>query len=143
MKAFQSKKVLVTGGSGFLGSWMCEILMKEGSDVTCLDNFSTGMKMKTSHINGKDRFHLIVGGVEELHQSEKFDYILHFASRPSPEEYQKNPIETLKVNSLDTMRLLDTPKSIILYLCSLLPLKFMETLKLYLPLNHPGAESIL
>jgi UDP-glucuronate decarboxylase len=110
MKAFQSKKVLVTGGSGFLGSWMCEILMKEGSDVTCLDNFSTGMKINTSHLDGRDGFRLVEGRIEDLRLSDKFDYILHLASRPSPEEYQKNPIETLKVNSLDTIRLLEYAK---------------------------------
>src|SRR5918996_1718857 len=110
MKALQSKNVLVTGGSGFLGSWMCDILIKEGSNVTCLDNFSTGMKINISNLNGKDRFHLIEGEVEDLDFSKKFDYILHFASRPSPEEYQKSPIETLKVNSLDTIRLLEYAK---------------------------------
>ena len=110
MKALQSKNILVTGGSGFLGSWMCDILIKEGSDVTCLDNFSTGMKINISHLIGKDRFHLIEGGIEDLNYSKRFDYILHFASRPSPEEYQKNPIETLKVNSLDTIRFLEYAK---------------------------------
>jgi UDP-glucuronate decarboxylase len=110
MKAFQSKKILVTGGSGFLGSWMCDILIREGSDVTCLDNFSTGLKINISHLNGKDRFHLIKGGIDDLNYSERFEYILHFASRPSPEEYQKNPVETLKVNSLDTIRLLEYAK---------------------------------
>ena len=89
---------------------MCDILIKEGSNVTCLDNFSTGMKINISHLNGKDRFHLIEGEVEDLNYSKKFDYILHFASRPSPEEYQKSPIETLKVNSLDTIRLLEYAK---------------------------------
>lgn len=105
-----SKNILVTGGSGFLGSWMCDILIREGSDVTCLDNFSTGLKVNISHLNGKDRFHLIEGGIEDLNYSERFGYILHFASRPSPEEYQKNPVETLKVNSLDTIRLLEYAK---------------------------------
>jgi UDP-glucuronate decarboxylase len=106
----ESKNILVTGGSGFLGSWMCDILIKEGSNVTCLDNFSTGLKINISHLNGKDRFHLIEGGIEDLNYSERFEYILHFASRPSPEEYQKNPVETLKVNSLDTIRLLEYAK---------------------------------
>jgi UDP-glucuronate decarboxylase len=110
MKAFQSKRILITGGAGFLGSWMCEILIKEGSDVTCLDNFSTGLKINISHLIGEDSFHLIEGGIEDFNYSEKFDYVLHFASRPSPEEYQKNPIETLKVNSLDTIRLLEYAK---------------------------------
>ena len=48
MEAFQSKKVLVTGGAGFLGSWMCESLTKEGANVTCLDNYSMGMKTHVS-----------------------------------------------------------------------------------------------
>jgi UDP-glucuronate decarboxylase len=109
-ETLESKNILVTGGSGFLGSWMCDILIKEGSNVTCLDNFSTGLKINISHLNGKDRFHLIEGGIEDLNYSERFEYILHFASRPSPEEYQKNPVETLKVNSLDTIRLLEYAK---------------------------------
>ena len=109
-ETLESKNILVTGGSGFLGSWMCDILINEGSDVTCLDNFSTGLKINISHLNGKDRFHLIEGGIEDLNYSERFEYILHFASRPSPEEYQKNPVETLKVNSLDTIRLLEYAK---------------------------------
>ena len=111
MREFQSENVLVTGGAGFLGSWMCELLLSRGANVKCLDNYSTGMKTNISHLNGKKGFQAMEGSIENLNSSEQFDVILHFASRPSPEEYQKYPIETLKVNSLDTVRLLDYAKN--------------------------------
>jgi UDP-glucuronate decarboxylase len=111
MREFESKNVLVTGGAGFLGSWMCELLLNMGANVKCLDNYSTGMKTNISHLDGKKGFQAMEGSIEDLNPSEHFDIILHFASRPSPEEYQKYPIETLKVNSLDTVRLLDYAKN--------------------------------
>jgi UDP-glucuronate decarboxylase len=107
MTDFKSKKFLVTGGAGFIGSWICEYLLQNDAEVTCLDDYSTGLKSNISHVVGHPRFSVLDGKLEETILDDNFDYVLHFASRASPEDYQTHPVETLKVNALDTMKLLD------------------------------------
>lgn len=103
----RGKKILVTGGAGFVGSWVCDILMELGSDVSCLDNLATGLAINVRHHTGKKNFRLISKDVAKYRPREKFDYIIHMASRASPEEYQMHPIETLEANSFGTKAMLE------------------------------------
>ena len=104
---FEGRRVLVTGGAGFLGSYLCDILLNLGSNVTCLDNFATGTLTNIDHLIGKNNFELIEEDVAKFEGKEKFDYIFHFASRVSPEDYQLHPIETLITNSLGCSKVLE------------------------------------
>ena len=104
-------RAVVTGGSGFLGSHLCDRLLAEGWDVLALDNLITGEKSNLAHLkdNGKFRFeHTDVN--ERFHVEGKVDYVFHFASPASPPDYLKFPIETLKVGSIATMHTLDLAK---------------------------------
>ncbi|HUI00841.1 MAG TPA: NAD-dependent epimerase/dehydratase family protein [Nitrososphaerales archaeon] len=107
--SFRAKKVLVTGGAGFLGSWACEMLLAAGARVDCLDNFSTGSPENVRHLAGKMR--MIKGDVETAQVDPDYDYIFHMSSRASPEEYQTYPIETLRTNSMGTTRILELAKN--------------------------------
>lgn len=110
MTILKSKKFLVTGGAGFIGSWICESLLNDGAHITCLDNYSTGLKSNIAHLICHQRFAILEGNIEEMSLDDHFDFVLHFASRASPEEYQRHPVETLKVNAVDTIRLLEYAK---------------------------------
>lgn len=105
-----NKKVLITGGGGFLGSWIGETLLKLNSEVYCLDNFSTGLKRNIESLEKYEKFHLIVGNVEDFHTDEKFDIVFHFASRPAPDDYVLHPVETLLANSVGTLKMLELSK---------------------------------
>jgi UDP-glucuronate decarboxylase len=96
---FEGKRVLVTGGAGFLGSWICQVLVDFDAEVVCLDNLSTGKRSNVDYVLGKRNFRFVEGDVSSFHEDSKFDYILHLASRASPVEYQQHPIETLRANS--------------------------------------------
>lgn len=105
---FKEKRVLITGGAGFLGSWLCDTLTACGSKVYCIDNFSTSLKTNIDHLLGLGNFHLTQTEVEKISTDlGKFDLILHFASRASPNDYQNHPIQTLTANSIGTMRTLE------------------------------------
>ena len=101
---FANRNVLVTGGAGFLGSWLCDVLTASGANVRCVDNLSTGRIENVQSLQHQGR--VTVGDVETVELNECFDYILHFASRASPEEYQTRPVETLTANSIGTLRML-------------------------------------
>jgi UDP-glucuronate decarboxylase len=119
---FDSKSFLVTGGAGFLGSWICERLLRENAEeVTCLDDLSTGLRKNVSHLIKDERFVLLEQSISDAILDRHFDYVLHFASRASPEEYTLHPVDTLRVNSVDTIKLLDyvkEHKSIFMYTSS-------------------------
>jgi len=104
---FEDKNVLVTGGAGFIGSYLCDVLVELGASVTCLDDFSTGLIQNIDHLFKRRNFKLIKGNVAEFGGEEKYDYILHFASRASPEDYQFHPAETLLANSIGSYRMLE------------------------------------
>ena len=105
---FEEKGVLVTGGAGFLGSWLCDTLVLCGSKVYCVDNFSTGLQSNIDHLLGLKNFHLIRTEVEEINADlGKFDLVMHFASRASPIDYQNHPVQTLTANSIGTMKTLE------------------------------------
>lgn len=106
------KRVLITGGAGFLGSHLCERYIAEGAEVICMDNLSTGVIDNIQHLIGTDKFRFIKHDVTEfVHVSGDLDLILHFASPASPLDYLEMPIQTLKVGSLGTHKALGLAKA--------------------------------
>lgn len=107
-----SKRVLITGAAGFLGSHLCDRFVREGFSVIGMDNFITGDKLNIRHLLDNPRFEFIEHDVTEFVRVEgELDYILHFASPASPIDYLKIPIQTLKVGSLGTHNLLGLAKA--------------------------------
>ena len=103
---------LVTGGSGFIGSHLCERLVNENHRVICIDNLITGNLGNISHLQGKKNFRFIKQDVTEyIDVDEDVDCILHFASPASPVDYLELPIQTLKVGSLGTHKALGLAKA--------------------------------
>lgn len=106
-----SETAVVTGGAGFLGSHLCDKLIKEGLKVICIDNFITGSPDNISHLAGNENFSFVKHDVTNyIFLPGKIDYILHFASPASPIDYLKLPIQTLKVGSLGTHKALGLAK---------------------------------
>ena len=102
---------VVTGGAGFLGSHLCDKLLKEGIKVICIDNLLTGNLDNISHLFGNNNFSFIKHDVTNyIYVWGKIDYVLHFASPASPIDYLKLPIQTLKVGSLGTHKALGLAK---------------------------------
>src|SRR5688572_30680584 len=102
-------RALVAGGSGFIGSHLCDSLLAAGHSVTCLDNFLTGAARNVSHLQGRPDFQLIEHDVTLPYQgpgSEDVESIFHLASPASPVGYRTYSIETLLVNSVGTMNML-------------------------------------
>lgn len=89
------KRILVTGGAGFLGSHLCERLVKEGNDVICLDNFYTGTKENVWHLIGKPNFEIVRHDIINPYWAE-IDEIYNLACPASPFYYQHDPIQTTK-----------------------------------------------
>jgi dTDP-glucose 4,6-dehydratase len=105
-------RILVTGGAGFIGSHLCERLLREGNDVTCIDNFLTGSPDNIAPFLGNQRFRFIQQDVTNyIYVAEPVDAILHFASPASPIDYLQLPIPTLKVGSLGTHKALGLAKA--------------------------------
>ena len=104
---FEGKRVLVTGGAGFLGSWLIDVLVSFDAEVACLDNLSTGKLENLGHLLKKPGFKFIEKDVCAFESNVKYDHIFHLASRASPEEYQQRPIETLQANSLGSYNMLE------------------------------------
>jgi UDP-glucuronate decarboxylase len=113
---FARSKVLVTGGAGFIGSWLCETLAACAASVHCLDNFSAGQIHNVSSFRKEIR--IIRADVAEAKLRDDYDYIFHMSSRASPEEYQRYPIDTLTTNSAGTIKMLELARksdSILVY----------------------------
>lgn len=105
-------RVLITGGAGFLGSHLCDRFISEGYDVVCMDNLITGNMDNVSHLIGNPKFKFIYYDVTDyIHVPGDVDLILHFASPASPIDYLKLPIQTLKVGSLGTHKVLGLAKA--------------------------------
>ena len=103
-------KVLVTGGAGFLGSHLCDLLLAKGYEVLCVDNLITGSERNLEHINS-DRFSYLKHDVTKpLYVDEKIDFIFHLASPARPIDYLELPIQTLKVGALGTHNMLGLAK---------------------------------
>lgn len=106
------KKVLITGGAGFLGSHLCDRFIAEGFHVIAMDNLITGNLANIEHLFHLKQFEFYNHDVSKfVHVPGELDYILHFASPASPIDYLKLPIQTLKVGSLGTHNLLGLAKS--------------------------------
>lgn len=101
----KKKKILVTGGAGFVGSHLVDRLLLMGHEVIVIDNFFTGKKENVAHWIGHPHFELIRHDVVEEILVE-VDQIYHLASPASPPQYQKNPIKTIKTNTLGTINML-------------------------------------
>ncbi len=105
------KRVLITGGAGFLGSHLCDRFIKEGHEVVAMDNLITGSLNNIEHLMANEYFSFYHHDVSKfVHVPGDLDYILHFASPASPIDYLKMPIQTLKVGSLGTHNLLGLAK---------------------------------
>ncbi len=103
-------RALVTGGAGFLGSHLCDLLLSKGYEVVCVDNLITGNKQNIAHIES-DKFSFINHDVTKpLYFDEKIDFLYHLASPASPIDYMELPIQTLKVGALGTHNMLGLAK---------------------------------
>lgn len=106
------KRALVTGGAGFLGSHLCEKLLKHDFQVVCMDNLITGSVKNIEPLAGNENFKFIKQDVTEyLYLEGPLDYIFHLASPASPIDYLELPIQTLKVGSLGTHKTLGLAKA--------------------------------
>jgi len=101
------RRILITGGAGFLGSHLCERILAEGHEVVCMDNLITGQLGNVEHLFREPNFHYERRDVSEyIHVVGDLWAILHFASPASPIDYLELPIQTLKVGSLGTHKAL-------------------------------------
>ncbi len=131
------KRALITGGAGFIGSYLTEMLLDEGMEVICVDNFITGSPDNIAHIDSDRLTFLerdVSKGLSDI--TESLDYVLHFASPASPIDYMKYPVETLLVGSAGTHAALDlaVENNAVFMLAS--------TSEVYGdPLSHPQQES--
>lgn len=103
------KRILITGGAGFIGSHLCEKLLAEGNDVICLDNFFTGSKDNIRHLIGNNRFELVRHDVIIEYLAE-VDQIYNLACPASPVHYQYNPIKTTKTSVMGIINMLGLAK---------------------------------
>jgi len=129
------KRVLVTGGAGFLGSHLCERLLSDGYHVVALDNFFTGSRDNLSHLAQRPDFELIEHDISFPFFIE-VDAIYHLACPASPIHYQSNPIQTTKTSFLGTLYMLELATKLEV------PLFQASTSEVYGdPLEHPQQES--
>jgi UDP-glucuronate decarboxylase len=103
------KRILVTGGAGFIGSHLCERLLNEGNDVICLDNFFTGSKRNIVHLVDNKYFELIRHDIIDPFKAE-VDEIYNLACPASPVHYQINPIKTVKTSVMGAINMLGLAK---------------------------------
>ncbi|MHA1804915.1 MAG: NAD-dependent epimerase/dehydratase family protein [Promethearchaeota archaeon] len=123
--SFKDKMILVTGGAGFLGSWVCDVLVAQGAYCICLDNLSSGRFENIAHLQDEENFRFINHDISDpiyfglthhpngvcIGEVKKIDIVMHMASRASPFEFQKYPIEIIKSNTLGTMNALEIAKA--------------------------------
>lgn len=104
------KRILVTGGAGFIGSHVCARLVNEGHHVICLDNFLTGCKGNIAHLMEEPRFELVEHDIIHPYPIGPVDEIYHLACPASPVHYQRDPIKTMKISVLGTLNVLGMAK---------------------------------
>lgn len=108
----KGKRVLITGGAGFLGSHLCDRFLKEGCKVIAIDNLITGNENNLAHLKSNPEFEFRLHDITKYIEIEgELDYILNFASPASPIDYLKIPIETLKVGALGALNCLGLAKA--------------------------------
>jgi UDP-glucuronate decarboxylase len=105
------KKILVTGGAGFIGSHLCEALLEQGHDVVCVDNFFTGTKENILHMRNNPHFEIIRHDIINPITLE-IDQIYNLACPASPVHYQFNPVKTVKTNVMGTLNMLGLAKRV-------------------------------
>jgi len=107
------KRIVVTGGAGFIGSHLCEFLISQGHKVVCIDNFSTGSRRNISHLMTEgDNFSFIKHDITEpFHVMGGIDEIYNLACPASPKAFTENPIETLKASFMGTLNILDLART--------------------------------
>lgn len=128
-------RILVTGGAGFIGSHLCERLLREGNEVICLDNFFTGRKGNIVRLLGNPLFELVRHDVIEPILVE-VDQIYHMACPASPVHYQFNPVKTTKTSVMGTINMLGLAKRVRARIL------LASTSEVYGdPLQHPQRES--
>lgn len=99
------KRILVSGGAGFIGSHLCTRLLNEGNDVICLDNFFTGSKDNIAHLMGNHHFEVVRHDITNPYSAE-VDEIYNLACPASPIHYQHDPIQTAKTNVMGAINML-------------------------------------
>ena len=105
-------RTLITGGAGFIGSYLCDYLVEKGHEVICIDNLLTGKAENIGHLIGNTNFRFIRHNVSDyIFVDGHVDNVLHFASPASPSDYLEYPIQTLKVGSLGTLHSLGLAKA--------------------------------
>ncbi|WP_178990235.1 UDP-glucuronic acid decarboxylase family protein [Winogradskyella schleiferi] len=105
------KRILVTGGAGFVGSHLCERLLKEGNEVICLDNYFTGSKQNIEHLMDHHYFELVRHDIINPYMIE-VDEIYNLACPASPVHYQYNPIKTIKTSVMGAINMLGLAKRV-------------------------------
>ncbi len=131
----RSKRILVTGGAGFLGSHLCDRLIADGHEVVCLDNFFTGTRANIEHLLPHRHFELLRHDVEHPLTME-VDEIYHLACPASPVHYQRNPVRTIRSSVLGTLHLLEVARE------SHARILLASTSEVYGdPAEHPQRES--
>ena len=102
-----SRRALVTGGAGFLGSHLCDALLSEGWNVIVVDNLLTGRRANIAHLQNESRFEFVEKDICQPFDVGRIDYVFHFASPASPVDYMIHGIPTLQVGSLGTFNALE------------------------------------
>ena len=103
--------IVITGGSGFVGSYLCEKLINDGHKIIVIDNLLTGSTENINNLLNNENFSFIEHDVQDhIEIEDKVDYVLHFASAASPKAYTEHPVNTLKAGSLGTINTLGLAK---------------------------------
>jgi len=103
--------IVITGGSGFVGSYLCEKLINDGHEIIVIDNLLTGSTENIKNLMDNENFSFVEHDVQDHIEIEnKVDYVLHFASAASPKAYTEHPVNTLKAGSVGTINTLGLAK---------------------------------